>query len=80
MENVTIKMQRPTSVLGGNETRRSLMNMPAEYSLSPHGEKFRLPSSEEYSKRSERLRKIINDQRALRHEIVVVMCMVFVGV
>jgi nucleotide sugar dehydrogenase len=55
------------------------MNVPAEYSISPHGEKFPLPGPKEYGKESERLRKIVSSQRALGREIVVVMGVGFVG-
>jgi nucleotide sugar dehydrogenase len=55
------------------------MNVPAEYSFSPHGEKFRLPGPREYGKEFERLKQIVKDQRALGREIVVVMGVGFVG-
>ena len=53
--------------------------MVAEYSVSPDGEKFQLPGSDDYEKESKRLQKIISDQRALGREIVVVMGVGFVG-
>ena len=49
------------------------------YSISPNGEKFQLPSSEEYLKESERLKEVVALQRDLGREIVVVMGLGFVG-
>src|SRR4030042_328383 len=51
----------------------------SEYSISPTGEKFRLPSQEDYIKEFERLNEIVQKQRALGREIVVVMGLGFVG-
>lgn len=53
--------------------------MVAEYSVSPNGEQFELPGPDDYEKESKRLQKIVNDQRALGREIVVVMGVGFVG-
>jgi UDP-N-acetyl-D-glucosamine dehydrogenase len=53
--------------------------MDAEYSYSPDGEKFRLPSPDNYVKEFERLQALVRDQRALGREIVVVMGVGFVG-
>jgi len=55
------------------------MNVAEEYSFSPHGEKFRLPGPKEYRKEFERLGQIVSEQRALGHEVVVVMGVGFVG-
>jgi UDP-N-acetyl-D-glucosamine dehydrogenase len=49
------------------------------YSFSPTGEKFQLPSPEDYSTELERLKEVINHQRSLGREIVVVMGLGFVG-
>jgi nucleotide sugar dehydrogenase len=49
------------------------------YSISPNGEKFQLPSSEDYLKESERLKEVVAVQRDLGREIVVVMGLGFVG-
>ena len=49
------------------------------HSFSPTGEKFQLPSPEDYSTELERLKEVINHQRALKREIVVVMGLGFVG-
>jgi len=49
------------------------------YSFSPTGEKFQLPSPEDYSTELERLKEVINRQRSLGREIVVVMGLGFVG-
>ena len=51
----------------------------SEYSFGPTGEKFRLPSQEDYIKEFERLNEIVQKQRALGREIVVVMGLGFVG-
>ena len=48
-------------------------------SFSPTGEKFQLPSPEDYSTELERLTEVINRQRSLGREIVVVMGLGFVG-
>lgn len=50
-----------------------------EYSLSPTGERFELPSAEEYGKEAERLNRLALEQRALGREVVVVMGLGFVG-
>jgi nucleotide sugar dehydrogenase len=49
------------------------------YSISPTGEKFRLPKEEDYKKEFERLVEITKAQRELGREIVVVMGIGFVG-
>jgi len=51
----------------------------AEYSLSPTGEKFPLPERKDYLGEFERLKKLVNSQRDLGREIVVVMGVGFVG-
>jgi nucleotide sugar dehydrogenase len=60
-----------------NQRRR--LAMAAEYSLSPDGEKFYLPGRDDYESESKRLEGIVEDQRALGREIVVVMGVGFVG-
>jgi UDP-N-acetyl-D-glucosamine dehydrogenase len=50
-----------------------------EYSLSPTGESFQLPSQEDYVRELERLKQLVNTQRSLGREIVVVMGLGFVG-
>jgi UDP-N-acetyl-D-glucosamine dehydrogenase len=50
-----------------------------EYSNSPTGERFQLPKSEDYATEGERLKTLVNDQRGLGREIVVVMGVGFVG-
>ena len=52
--------------------------MAAEYSLSPYGEKFRLPVLGDYAKEFERLKALVSQQRLLGREIVVVMGVGFV--
>ncbi len=49
------------------------------YSVSPDGEKFRLPGSDDYAQEYECLKEIVRDQRDLGREIVVVMGVGFVG-
>jgi UDP-N-acetyl-D-glucosamine dehydrogenase len=49
------------------------------YSFSPTGEKFQLPNQEDYSMEFERLKGVVNYQRSLKREIVVVMGLGFVG-
>jgi UDP-N-acetyl-D-glucosamine dehydrogenase len=51
----------------------------SEYSLSPTGEKFQLPDQKDYLEELERLKMLVNSQRSLKREIVVVMGVGFVG-
>jgi nucleotide sugar dehydrogenase len=51
----------------------------SQYSISPTGEKFALPEPEDYIKEFERLHEVVNSQRALGREIVIVMGLGFVG-
>ncbi|MGB2820098.1 MAG: UDP binding domain-containing protein [Phycisphaerae bacterium] len=51
----------------------------AEYSVSPYGEKFKVPSQKEYAKELERIRELVDAARAEKQEIVVVMGVGFVG-
>ncbi len=51
----------------------------SEYSLSPTGEKFKLPEQKDYLEEFEHLKKLVDSQRALGREIVVVMGVGFVG-
>jgi len=53
--------------------------MSNSYSISPTGEKFPLPKSEEYRTEFEGLKKRIDQERAKNREIVVVMGVGFVG-
>jgi len=55
------------------------MNEEAKVSISPSGEKFQLPKSEEYKTEFENLRERVNQERAKNREIVVVMGVGFVG-
>jgi len=50
-----------------------------EYSLSPTGDKFQLPTPEGYKKEFDRLKEAVIKQRPLGREIVVVMGLGFVG-
>jgi UDP-N-acetyl-D-glucosamine dehydrogenase len=50
-----------------------------DYSLSPAGEKFQLPSAEDYLKEFDHLKELADRQHALGREIVVVMGLGFVG-
>ena len=51
----------------------------SDYSYSPTGEKFELPKREDYLKEFERLQEVVEKQRALGREIVLVMGIGFVG-
>ena len=50
-----------------------------EYSISPAGDRFELPSKEDYPGEFERLKNLVAHQRSLGREIVVVMGVGFVG-
>lgn len=50
-----------------------------QYSISPDGEKFKLPDEEDYRKEYERLENLVEIQRKEGREIVVVMGLGFVG-
>ena len=50
-----------------------------EYSMSPEGEKFHLPTEDENRREFERLKTLTQEQRDLGREIVVVMGLGFVG-
>ena len=51
----------------------------AEYSVSPYGEKFKIPSQKDYAKELDRLEQLVEVARADKKEIVVVMGVGFVG-
>jgi UDP-N-acetyl-D-glucosamine dehydrogenase len=51
----------------------------AEYSVSPYGEKFKIPSRKEYAGELARVKKLVAAARAERQEVVVVMGVGFVG-
>jgi UDP-N-acetyl-D-mannosaminuronate dehydrogenase len=55
------------------------MNVHAEYSFSPYGEKFRLPGPDDYGNEFERLKVLVSQHRSCGREIVVVMGLGFVG-
>lgn len=50
-----------------------------EYSISPEGERFKLPEEDDYKKEYKRLEKLVRENRAIGREIVVVMGLGFVG-
>ena len=50
-----------------------------EYSISPEGEKFPLPTQQDYKIEFDKLKKIVAEQRELNREIVVVVGLGFVG-
>jgi UDP-N-acetyl-D-glucosamine dehydrogenase len=54
-------------------------NIMNEQSLSPTGESFSLPSSTDYEREFERLKRLVSHHRQLGREIVVVMGLGFVG-
>jgi nucleotide sugar dehydrogenase len=49
------------------------------YSISPDGEKFKLPETDDYVREFERLKNVVRNQRDKDREIVVVMGVGFVG-
>jgi len=49
------------------------------YSISPDGEKFKLPETDDFVREFERLKNIVRNQRDKGREIVVVMGVGFVG-
>ena len=51
----------------------------SSYSISPNGEKFLLPSQEDYNKEFQRIKEIVIQQQKSGKEIVVVMGVGFVG-
>lgn len=50
-----------------------------EYSVSPDGEKFKIPDEKDYKEEYERIEKIAEEKRKEGFEIVVVMGLGFVG-
>lgn len=60
-------------------SERNNTNSGGEVSICPHGEEFPLPKPEDYSIEFERLKKLVDEQRKLKREIVVVMGVGFVG-
>jgi nucleotide sugar dehydrogenase len=54
--------------------------MSVEYSVSPDGEKFALPSQKEYREEFKRLKAVVAKHKRQKKEIVVVMGVGFVGV
>lgn len=55
------------------------MTEEVNYSVSPSGEKFALPTKEEYVVELERIEKLVTEARKKEQEIVVVMGLGFVG-
>ena len=53
--------------------------MVKHYSISPDGEKFKLPETDDYVREFERLKNIVRNQQDKGREIVVVMGVGFVG-
>ncbi len=54
--------------------------MSVEYSVSPDGEKFKIPAQQDYIQEYEQLKKLVETKRQEGLEIVVVMGLGFVGV
>jgi len=54
-------------------------NAALEYSLSPAGEQFDIPTTDDYSEEFERVEKLVHQARSEGKEIVVVMGVGFVG-
>jgi len=55
------------------------MGIEKEYSISPDGDKFKIPEEEDYRKEYDRLENLVKDKREEGFEIVVVMGLGFVG-
>jgi len=53
--------------------------MNSEYSVSPEGEEFLLPTPEDYAREFDKLQQLADSQRAMGREIVVVVGLGFVG-
>jgi len=68
-------MQQPKELTVKTETDQA---EPA-ISICPSGETFQLPCEEDYKEEFKRLQKVINEQRLMGREIVVVMGVGFVG-
>jgi UDP-N-acetyl-D-glucosamine dehydrogenase len=50
-----------------------------QYSVSPLGEKFKIPESKDYARELTRIKKLVDKAKAAKQEIVVVMGLGFVG-
>ena len=50
-----------------------------EYSISPEGKKYQLPVAQDYNIEFDRLKRLVDEQRSMGREIVVVMGLGFVG-
>ena len=50
-----------------------------KYSISPAGEKFALPTPDDYNTELQRIEKLVEEARTKNQEIVVVMGLGFVG-
>lgn len=61
------------------ETQCSQTNEEKKVSVCPQGNAYPLPGDEEYASEFERLQKIVQEQRAMGRQIVVVMGVGFVG-
>ena len=66
--------------------KKSLSNTPqdvrqdeGEYSICPSGEKFALPTADEYAREFEKVQKLVEEHRLKSREIVVVLGVGFVG-
>src|SRR5580765_1256047 len=53
--------------------------MSQQFSISPEGEKFPLPTPDQYTAEFNRLKRVVDEQRAAGREIVVVVGVGFVG-
>ena len=50
-----------------------------EYSISPDGKKYQLPAAQDYNIEFDRLKRLVDEQRSMGREIVVVLGLGFVG-
>ena len=67
-------------------TKKSLSNKTEDvrkdealYSICPSGEKFALPTADEYAREFEKVEKLVEEHRLKNREIVVVLGVGFVG-
>jgi UDP-N-acetyl-D-glucosamine dehydrogenase len=78
---VSVGSQNPErySADKNSKFKERMSKMSEQYSVSPNGEKFKIPAKEDYEAEFERLKKIVQKQRAMGREIVVVVGVGFVG-
>jgi UDP-N-acetyl-D-glucosamine dehydrogenase len=65
--------------INASQGRKKMRGEAMQFSISPTGEKFKLPTEEDYEQEYQRLQKLVSRQKAQDREIVVVMGLGFVG-